>query len=90
MADILISLKDITKYSKYLFHVLLNILVWLHFLFRTFAKRFYISARIQTNLRDNFTNLSVLLRPKRDASNDIDYVIIGRKLTKFLSKNANF
>jgi hypothetical protein len=30
------------------------------FLFRTFAKRFYISARIQTNLRDNFTNLNAL------------------------------
>jgi hypothetical protein len=24
------------------------------------AKRFYISARIQTNLKDNFTNLSAL------------------------------
>jgi hypothetical protein len=41
-------------------HVLLNILVWYYFLFRTFAKRFYISARIRTNLRDNFTNLSAL------------------------------
>jgi hypothetical protein len=30
------------------------------FLFGTFAKRIYISARIQTNLRDNFTNLSAL------------------------------
>jgi hypothetical protein len=30
------------------------------FLFGTFAKQFYISARIQTNLRDNFTNLSAL------------------------------
>jgi hypothetical protein len=30
------------------------------FLFRTFAKRFYISARIETNLRDNFIILTAL------------------------------
>jgi hypothetical protein len=41
-------------------HVSLNTLVWYDFLFRTFAKRFHISARILPNLRDNFTNLSVL------------------------------
>jgi len=41
-------------------HASLNTLVWLHFLFGTFAKRIYISARISTNLRDNFTILSAL------------------------------
>jgi hypothetical protein len=30
------------------------------FLISDIAKRFYISARIQTSLRDNFTNLSAL------------------------------
>ena len=49
-----------TRRAPDLSHVSLNTLVWYDFLFRTFAKRFHISARILTNLRDNFTNLSAL------------------------------
>jgi hypothetical protein len=56
----------------------------------TNAKRFYISARIQMNFRDNFIILTVLWRPKRDASNSMDYIIIGQKLTEFLSKTVIF
>ena len=50
----------VCRYHVYVSHVSLNILVLCYFLFRTFAKQFYISARIQTNLRDNFIKFSAL------------------------------
>jgi hypothetical protein len=55
-----VYLTGICLTSVYLIPCVTETGVLVDFLFGTFAKRFYISARIQTNLRDNFTNLSAL------------------------------